>query len=94
MNCKERDLACVVRVPKCHNELAAALYQQLVGRFVRCVAIAPGTADVWQIEEPIRISVPCGRIMLVVDLMGVEDELLQPVRGMPVHDKHLDEVTA
>jgi hypothetical protein len=96
MNCKPGDLACIVRVPACEPSIDMPLREQLIGKFVRCVSLELGTTgvlDVWKIREPIRIELPVGNFMLKIDLAAIEDFCLQPVRGVPVHDEQLDEVT-
>ncbi|WP_454825376.1 hypothetical protein [Paraburkholderia xenovorans] len=94
MNCKLGDMACVVRIPDCAPDVKAALEAQLVGRFVRCVALATECAASWLIETPIALAVPCWPTTVEMTLTAIEDFCLQPVRGVPVHDEQLDEVTA
>ncbi|RKE35265.1 hypothetical protein B0G76_1326 [Paraburkholderia sp. BL23I1N1] len=99
MNCKPGDLACVVRVPQSEPHIEAILREQLIGKFVRVVRLtvgSEGALDAWKILEPVRITLPAGRGTgtMIIDLFGIEDSVLQPVRGVPVHDEQLDEVPA
>ena len=94
MNCKPGDLACVVRMVECDPSLEAALRAQLIGKFVRCVSLVPGEPEMWRIADPIPIELPVGWLPRHVNVISLGDEILQPVRGVPVHDEQLDEVPA
>lgn len=92
MNCQPNDLACIVRIWTGDPFVEAQLRAQLIGRFVRVVRlVSPAT---WEIAEPIRVTIRLGSQAVEFVLLGMEDFALQPVRGLPVHDEQLEEVTA
>lgn len=94
MNCKAGDLACVVRMADSDSSMEAALRDQLVGRFVRCVSISPVRSDMWIIQEPVAIQLPIGWLPRETMVTAIADEFLQPVRGLPVTEGTTDEATA
>lgn len=97
MNCKPGELACVVRLPEnCTPELRPALQEQLLGRVVRVVALDPFATETWTVAEPFTLYLPiaCVAGLFPVALGGIEDHLLQPIRGVPVCEEKRDEVPA
>lgn len=94
MNCKPGDLACVIRVPPCEPEMTAILSQQLIGKIVRVIALTGSLVPTWQLQEPVALILPAGRVTLHISLMAIADSMLQPIGGGRVHDEQLDEVPA
>jgi hypothetical protein len=96
MNCKPGDLACVVRLPECEPVLRAALQEQVLGRVVRVVALASHAPETWTLAEPFTVDLPISWLAkpFKFELAGLEDNLLQPIRGVPVREEKRDEVLA
>ncbi|WP_213761791.1 hypothetical protein [Caballeronia sp. dw_19] len=97
MNCKPDELACVVRLPEVEDaDLRVALQEQVLGRVVRVVALIPQTADTWLLADPFTLKLPIAPLEHSFDFQvtGLEDHLLQPIRGVPVCEEKRDEVPA
>ncbi|WP_321968863.1 hypothetical protein [Paraburkholderia tropica] len=92
MNCKPGDLACIVRVVTGDPVVEAQLRPLLIGRFVRVVQLV--SAETWELEEPISVSIRIGSVHAQFTLIGLEDHALQAIRGVPVHYVQADEVAA
>jgi hypothetical protein len=85
MNCKPGDLAIVVRILSSDNERIRALSRLTIGRCVKVVRVEPGALGkpTWWIEEPFLIEFE-GITRRVV---GLEDETLLPISGIPVGEE-------
>lgn len=92
MNCRQGDRAIVVRLFPCIDEIRKALERDVLGRVVRCVVLTTGPTGmpVWSIGEIITIDMG----FMTYKVEGIEDCLLQPIRGLPITDDLADEVVA
>jgi len=89
MNCKPRELAVVIGVPDSEIPEVRDFFNGYLGRIVRVIEVVRG--DAWAIEKPIVRFGPNGETIVA----GViEDQYLQPIRGLRAHDELRHEVAA
>ncbi len=78
MNCKENDMAVVVRLPSGGDGSYRRFAAKLLGAVVTVTTVSQvDEKPVWTIKEPIWTTF-CGR---PCEVTGIEDCLLQPIRG-------------
>jgi hypothetical protein len=92
MNCRQGDRAIVVRLFPCVDEIRKALERDVLGRIFKCVELTTGPTGlpVWSIGEVITVDMG----FMPFKVVGIEDCLLQPIRGLPVPEQVTDKVTA
>lgn len=84
MNCKPGDMAIITRSLGEFGRL-------LVGKIVTVSSLfSDMDPPAWEIREPIRVM----RQGREFEIVGVEDRLLTPINGVPVHDEQREEVPA
>lgn len=79
-NCRRGDLAIVVRQTESTDEEYRGIVKRLMGRFVTVTrsSISSDGKVVWDIRRDIPMRMKGGGKIFVT---GIEDELLQPIRG-------------